>query len=128
MTVLMYHKRFIAPIKAGTKRQTIRRNRKRKIPVGAELSHRYWEGRGYRSPQVEIASGKCKAVFGITVESNRILIGQEGKPYRSGGIFGTAGLDDFARKDGFEDWADLQSYYREQKIKLPFYGVLIQWE
>lgn len=127
MTVLMYHKRFVAPILAGTKRQTIRRNRKRPIPVGAALSHRYWEGQGYRSPQIEIASGKCIAVFGITVEANRVLIGEAGKPYRNTGISGQ-GLDEFARRDGFMGWADMLAYYRIQKIKLPFCGVLIQWE
>jgi hypothetical protein len=125
MIVLMYHRRFVAPIKAKVKRHTIRRDRKRPINVGDKLSHRSWTGKAYRSKQEVIAEGTCTAVVPITVGTGCV--------WYAGGHSGPIlsldrDLDAFAVSDGFKDWADLQAYYVEQKISLPFRGVLIEWE
>ncbi len=122
MTTLMFHKRFVEPIKAGRKRHTIRRNGKRKIPVGADLSLRHWEGQGYRSPQVEFGTGVCTDVIAIRVSADGVKIGR-GPVYLAEPV----NLDEFAQSDGFHDWADMMDYYREQKIPLPFDGVIIEW-
>lgn len=126
MTVLMYQHRFAEPIKSGRKRQTIRPERKRPIQVGDALSHRIWEGKAYRSPQVEIAAGKCTAVFPVEVCQDYVAIGTD----YVATIHGASGaLNDFARADGFESWADMLAYFNEPPgYGLPFTGVLIQWE
>lgn len=123
MTVLMYQSRFAEPIRSGRKRQTIRPERKRPIKVGDELSHRMWEDKAYRSPQVEIASGKCIGVFQIQVNDGDVMIGNG--PW----VTAPSALDAFARDDGFEDWADMLAYFTSPgAYGLPFSGVLIQWE
>lgn len=125
MTTLMFHKRFVGPILSGRKTHTIRRNRKREIPVGDLLSLRHWEGQGYRSPQVEFFIGVCVDVLAIHVEKDMVAIGG-GAGFPLG--WATVGdLGDFARSDGFSDWPDMMDYYRCEKIALPFEGVLIEW-
>ena len=128
MTVLMFHKRFVAPILAGTKTHTIRRDRKRPIPIGDALSLRHWEGQGYRSPQVEFFTCICDAVFPIAVAVDHVRIGDPSEEVNAHIIATASGLDVFAISDGFEDWADMMAYYREQKIKLPFRSAeMIEW-
>ena len=125
MTTLMFHKRFVAPIQAGAKKQTIRPPRKRPIKVGDELSLRYWEGQGYRSPQIAILDTKCSGAFTIAVHKTGVLIGSG-----RGWIERPAELDEFARGDGFADWAEMQQWFSGEGRKdyvLPFMGVLIQW-
>jgi hypothetical protein len=126
MIVLMYQPRFAPPIKSGIKRHTIRPERKRPIKVGDELSHRMWEDKAYRSPQVEIATGVCTAVFQIKIEADAIYIGRPDFPL---GWAQVGDLDEFAASDGFENWADMLAYFTSPgAYGLPFTGVLIQWE
>lgn len=122
MIALLYHRRFVAPIKRKVKRHTIRRNRKRPVNVGDKLSHRCWSGVAYRSKQELITEGTCTAVIRITVGTGCVW-------YGNGLILSRQEhLDSFAVSDGFKDWADLQAYYADQKISLPFQGTIIEWE
>lgn len=125
MTTLMFHKRFIEPIQAGTKKQTIRPPRKRPIKVGDELALRYWVGKGYRSPQATILYASCTAVFSISINAECYVLGDESAIV--GSCSDPAKLDEFARADGFESWADMMAWYRSDGYGLPFEGVLIQW-
>lgn len=126
MTVLMYQKRFAPPIKSGRKRQTIRPERKIPIKVGDQLSHRVWEDKAYRSQQIEIATGKCIGILKIQIEQDAIHLGRDDFPL---GWAQVADMDEFARDDGFEDWADMLAYFNEPgAYGLPFTGILIQWE
>lgn len=122
MISLMFQPRFAAPILAGTKCQTIRPPRKRPIVVGQWLSLRRWEGKAYRSEQIEIAAVRCSGVFEITVSHDTIAIG---------GIASArlTVLNTFAHGDGFESWGAMKKYYElPGGYGLPFSGVLIQWE
>ncbi len=131
MTVLMFQPRFTDPIRSGQKCQTIRPPRKRPIKIGDDLSLRQWEGKAYRSPQVEIAAVRCSGVFEIEVRSNGITIGEADdfvnpRPPR---ITASAELNAFAQGDGFESWMEMRKYITQQSgYGLPFSGVLIQWE
>lgn len=42
-------------------------------------------------------------------------------------IVDTASLDAFARQDGFDNWQDFRSYFRDQ-YGLPWSGTLIVWK
>ena len=128
MTVLMYQKRFVAPILAGIKKQTIRPNRKRPIKVGDALSHRHWEDKAYRSPQVEFLANKCLASLAINIhDCGLIQIFDSKLETQLDEIDHIQDLDRFARGDGFTCWLDMRSYWLHNG-GLPFTGVLIQWE
>jgi hypothetical protein len=114
---LMFRPRFVEPILAGTKTQTIRPNRKRPIAPGTKLSLRRWAGKAYRSPQVVIREVECIATFPIEVRAD---------------------LDVFARGDGFPSWDAMLQHFRSapqasrgnqvgSAYGLPFTGTLIQW-
>lgn len=118
MTVLMFQPRFAEPIQSGRKCQTIRPARKRPIRIGEALSLRRWQGRAYWSPQVELASVRCSALFEIEVGLDGVLIaGSE-----------VSDLDEFALGDGFQSWVEMKSYFLSGSYGLPFSGVLIQWD
>lgn len=118
MTVLMFKKRFVAPIQAGIKRQTIRPKRKRPIKTGEALSLRYWEDKAYRSPQIEFGTGVALGTIDITVLESGIVLGD-------GSTAVVTDIDAFARSDGFANWADMKEFFT---YGMPFSGDLIQWE
>lgn len=123
MTVLMFQKRFVAPIQAGTKRHTIRPKRKRPIKEGEALSLRHWEDKAYRSPQIEFGTGIALGTLDIEIRADGIQIGlrvPEGRVVE---------LDRFAQSDGFENWDDMRCFFLSRfGYGLPFSGDLIQWE
>lgn len=120
MTVLMFQKRFIAPVLAGTKRQTIRPRRKRPIPVGAALSLRHWFDKPYRSPQVEFFATECAGYIDVTIRKAGVQLGTGDfvslKPR----------LDEFALADGFSCWLEMREFFMSRfGYGLPFAGTLI---
>jgi len=115
----MFQKRFVEPIKAGTKRQTIRPKRKRPIKEGEELSLRYWEDKAYRSPQIEFFQAKSLGTLAIEVFTSNVFIGATKDP--------VVDLDAFARADGFENWHYMREFFGNF-YGWPFYGCLILWE
>lgn len=117
---LMFESRFVAPIQAGTKRQTIRVDSR--VQPGDTLSLRRWTGRPYRSPQHPIVP----AVRVVSVQSLTIFVLDAGL-----GVF-VAGeqvhdVEAFARADGFNSEDDMAGRYRDRGIE-HFNGVLIRWE
>lgn len=124
MTVLLFQKCFVAPIQAGTKRQTIRPPRKRPIPIGAALSLRYWSEKPYRSPQIEFATTVCAITLCVRIEREFISLSRCGVPWQ-----GVRDLNAFARGDGFESWEEMREYFTSRfGYGLPFDGVLYGWE
>jgi hypothetical protein len=120
MTVLMFQKRFVEPIKTGTKRQTIRPKRKRPIKPGEALSLRHWEDKAYRSPQIEFFQAISTGTLPIQVYYSNIFVG-------SLGIAPITEIDAFARADGFENWHYMREFFGDF-YGFPFFGDLILWE
>ena len=120
MIVLTFQPRFRAMVLSGAKANTIRADRKRPVKVGDVLSLRGWSGRPYASKQVVVLDNQrcirtCPVVVGdhyIEVDGHR--------------CDDAATLYFFAVRDGFNGWADLIAYFREQG-PLPFVGTLIGW-
>jgi len=107
MPTLLFSPRFAPSVQAGTKRQTIRRPRKRPIRPGDQLSLRAWTGAPYRSKQRVLGVGVCQAVQPVTI--------------------GADFADDAeARRDGFTDAGDLRQWF-EATHGLPFHGLRICW-
>lgn len=122
MVAYSFRPRFVEPIQAGTKRQTIRAERKRHARPGEALQ--LYTGMRTRHCEL-IGRAICERVFPVT-----LLFGDEAE-YE--GIiapgFGFAGgLDGFARLDGFADWKELRAFWREHHPGIDeFTGVLISW-
>ncbi len=120
MSVLMFQERFADKVATGVKRQTIRPTRKRPIKAGDFLSLRKWEGKAYRSKQIELATGTCIGVYDIEILEHTAII--DGLDYDRRGV----GIHYFATADGFESWGHMRDWFKETH-GLPFVGSLIQW-
>lgn len=123
MVAYSFRKRFIEPIRAGTKAQTIRPFRKRHARPGEALQ--LYAGMRTKYCQL-IGRATCASVWPITirVDGDEILEteGVYGRksPFRS--------IDEFARGDGFADWAEMRAFWREEHPGTDLFdGVLIRW-
>lgn len=116
--VILFAAEFSPAIRAKTKRQTIRRDRKAAIFVGDCLELRQWEGVAYRSKQVEIDSVLCTKAAPIELTEEGAKIGDN--------VQNLLGLELLAREDGFTSWAAMQDWFRAN-YGLPFKGILIGW-
>lgn len=119
MPALLFEPRFWAPIVHGDKVHSIRRERKRPICGGMELSLRGWEGKPYRSKQRILCDVTCLTVLPIRIDAHGVYIDNYGR-------IDEDDMDEFAKSDGFESWPEMQAY-RDFSYGLPFVGDFIQW-
>lgn len=133
MVAYSYKSRFEAPIRAGIKPQTMRNERKRHARPGEEIQHYY----GMRTKHCRlIGRATCTAVTPVRIDFKRCNILVEGRVL----ISGIVGLDAFAVRDGFKDWADMRAFWaKEHSSKrkkghpppaplTAWRGVLIEWK
>jgi len=122
MVAYSFKKQFVAPILAGTKRQTIRAERKRHARPG-EAVQLYTAMRTRQCRQIGIAV--CTSVLGIQIDVEGGII----REMETGVAIRTAAdLDDFAMLDGFPNWSEMAAFWRENHPDTPvFSGVLIRW-
>ena len=123
MVAYNFQKRFVAPIRANTKRQTIRAERagRSRHARPGEAVQLYF---GLRTKHTRlIAAPTCESVSTVTLDFIRDLL-----------IFGDdrcvdeADHDAFAADDGFADWQDMREFWEKQHPGvLVFSGVLIRW-
>lgn len=122
MKYLLFLPRFEAPIRAGVKRQTIRRPRAKGAPaVGELVGLRRWTVQAYRSPQLEIGVARVERVLPIAVDlvdGLRVAV--------AGEELAGEDLDRFAVGDGFASAAELAEYWARERIR-SFEGVVYQW-
>ncbi|CAM5764657.1 hypothetical protein [Bosea minatitlanensis] len=116
------------PFTGIVKRQTIRAPRKRHARPGETLQ--LYQGMRTKHCRKIIPDPVC-----VDIRPVELFIEQSYVRFLDTGLaFGmTALLDDFARQDGFLDWADLQAFWRAAHpapVGLPpaFSGMLIRWE
>lgn len=132
MIAKMFQPKFHDLVKEGKKLQTIRpepKNPKYLPQVGQEISLRKWTGKPYRSPQEVLASGEITNVEPILIERDAIEFPFRRRQVENHLITERKELNQFARKDGFEDWQDLQQWFQENHGPTErFRGVLIQWK
>ena len=122
MTVFLFLPRFVDPIRAGTKLQTIRRTAR--VVSGQVMALRMWTGKPYRSPQENIVPPVVFAnvhTIWIAVDwfDNRIDVAIDGEPVED--------VPAFVRADGFRCVSDMVGYYRDHKVDA-FHGSLIRWK
>ncbi len=121
MPAISFQERFAGPVETRAKRQTIRPKRKREIKVGDTL-HLYTGMRTKRCRM--LGSAVCLDVIPIEISDEHIAINDAGKievlRRRE------AGLNRFARRDGFDSWEEMRDWFKN-RYGLPFEGVLITW-
>lgn len=134
MTAYSFKQRFIAPILAGTKTQTIRADRRRHARPGGQLQLYT----GMRTKQCRlIALATCAAVGKIIISfvgpgNVKIELPGEAGPIRSG-MYGPRwgavhDLDTFSRRDGFTNWDDMRAFWRAERGDVSEWdGVIICW-
>lgn len=138
MVAYSFQRRFGPQIQAGLglmpvtgllvpKRHTIRRDRRRHARPGEEVQLYH----GMRTKRCElIGRARCTSVGPIEIHFRRRSTGDwmhhdalPEKMDRSGD------LDQFAKSDGFQDWADLRAFWSEEHPGIEdFAGVIIFWE
>lgn len=122
MVAYNFQKRFIDPIRAGTKRQTIRAQRRLHACEGVWMQLYY----GQRTKHCEkiIEDQVCSHVVPI-----KIVIGPRSFLYIEvlGLPMPSDMFDAFAVKDGFENAADMHEFFLRLYGKGTFNGLLIGW-
>lgn len=121
MVAYSFMAQFRAPILAGTKRQTIRAERKRHALPGEQVQ--FYTGMRTRHCRI-IGRAVCSTVSPVTIAVAEGWVdddcGRMTDPYF---------LDAFAHLDGFTAWNALVTFWRKVHPDVAvFSGVLIRWE
>lgn len=117
--VRLFQPRFAALVEAGAKTQTVRRKPKRLPAAGDTISLRCWTGLPYRSKQRILRTATIAEVMDVQIYGDSIRLGER--------RLSASEREDFARADGFRDFAQLAAWFR-QTHDLPFEGILIRWQ
>lgn len=123
MVAYNFQGRFVAAIRAGNKRQTIRAERagRSRHARPGEIVQLY---QGMRTKHCRlIAAPPCEAVWPVQLDLDAgVVILPQAKHVDP------ADLDAFAWSDGFCDWAAMTMFWRDRHPGvLLFSGVLIRW-
>lgn len=120
MVAYSFKAQFRTRILAGTKRQTIRSDRKRHARPGEQIQ--LYTGMRTRSCAL-IARAICQACVPI-----RIGVADQWIETETGRIDDLPTLELFAAVDGFESWSAMRAFWqREHRDQPTFFGVLIRW-
>jgi hypothetical protein len=115
MVAYNFQDRFADDVASGRKRQTIRANSKRRHARPGETVQLY---NGLRRTTCRLLRlGTCLSTFRCRITASDVFLGRER----------IHNVDDFARADGFADFAAMKEWFAETH-GLPFNGVLIIWE
>ena len=122
MVAYSFHKRFIEPIRAGFKTQTIRAQRDRHARPGERIGL-YWGMRTAQCTKI-IPDPRCTAIMAVELwfgpARDIIRITTDEVPVRD--------IDAFAQRDGFTDAEDMAAFWATNHgLVCCFTGVLIEW-
>lgn len=118
MAAFNFKKRWREPVRAGTKRQTVRAPRAdgRDPEPGQQLQLYY----GMRTKQCELLRrARCTGRKTVTIDFGHLEI--------DGRVQNEGQRDIFAIADGFEHFDDLQEFFAETH-GLPFSGFVYYWD
>lgn len=132
MALFTFKRRFVDPIRAGTKRQTIRASRKNLGshgkpggPITLQTGSRFKPEPLGRSVCSGLGSIRMNLALGhVFIDP---LPGERG-PAMHSVYTDQLRLDRFAREDGFADWADLCAFWAENHPgQTLFSGIITKW-
>lgn len=120
MVAYNFHKRFVPRIRDGSKPQTIRAERKRHARPGEEIQ--LYTGMRTRYCRL-LGQPICEAIWPIVIELDAQIVLLNGRVIKASGE-----LDAFAFQDGFDDWDQMDGFWRKNHPGISaFRGVLIRW-
>jgi len=122
MVAYSFKRRFVAPIEARTKLQTIRRERRRQARPGEELQ--LYQGMRTRQCRL-IGRPVCRSVLPLIID---IADGGITMIDVGGQRLAPNEMHSFACADGFSDLADMSRFWLEEHGAGRFTGVLITWD
>ena len=128
MVAYRFQKRFAPLILARTKTQTIRGHRKRHARQGEELQ--LYTGMRTSFCQL-IGKPTCSGVSKIHLSLFPSTVASFVQIHRWNGSVSISGdgLQDFAKKDGFNNWRDMVDFWQVyHQGAHEFDGVLIEWD
>jgi hypothetical protein len=126
--IYSFEKRFVPFILAGTKKHTIRDLRKYPDKAGNTL-HLY---QGLRTEKAKLIKRvKCVKIEEISIEQSGTLWPQYTVRI-DGNMLDKSECEALARRDGFENFRDMISFWvhpkgKRKKSRLPFRGQIIHW-
>lgn len=124
MVAYSFKQRFVTPILAGTKAQTVRKDRRRHARPGEEVQ--LYTGLRTRQCRL-IGRATCVEVLPITILFDDEDDEREG--IITPGFGWPGGIEGFARDDGFDTWADLKAFWRQEHPGVEeFRGVVVLWK
>jgi len=116
MPAYNFKKEFAAKVEAETKRQTIRKPRKRPTVVG-DILHLYTGIRTKKCRRL-LPPVACHCVFDVLITEKGARLDDY--------VVKEENLNTFARRDGFESWDEMKDFF-EKQYGLPFEGKIICW-
>lgn len=117
MVAYNFQGRFANMVQIGVKRQTIRRNASAKVGDRLQL---YTGQRTKHCRKLVALDPVVIAVHPVVLQPHSITINK--KPH-----FGPA-ADEVARDDGFTDYAEMWTWFKEKYCADIFHGVLTKWQ
>jgi len=121
--ILTFKPQFVEPIKAGTKIHTIRTDKKGRWKTGMKIQFWCNNPRHILVSPYQFQSGICTDVKEIIIDfiHNDILIINSLKE-KNTILSGISKLNEFACKDGFEDWESLKRWFFFEYGEKHFFG------
>lgn len=117
MVAFNFAKQFADPVERREKRQTIRRTKRAKVGDRIQLYT------GQRTPDCRKLSSidpVCTCVDYVAIRPDYLTVGDATKHPRD--------MDEFAKLDGFESYADMVRWFQDRYGETSFIGYLHRWE
>lgn len=117
MVAFNFAAEFSGPVERREKKQTIRQTRRAKIGDRIQL---YTGQRTLDCRKLSDVDPVCTFVGYVAIRPNGLTVGDVTKHPRD--------IDEFARLDGFADYADMQRWFYDRYGTNDFVGYLHRWE
>lgn len=117
MVAINFKRQFADKVRDGSKRQTIRKERKRPIVTGTKLQLYVAQRSSNAEKMLDTVCTKTEAIF-IDVGGAWVMVGGRDLTFEQ--------KQELAHADGFKDWGALLEFI-QYSYGLPFDGRVIHW-
>ncbi|RWN33447.1 hypothetical protein [Mesorhizobium sp.] len=117
MVAFNFQKQFAEPIERREKTQTIRQNKRAKVGDRIQL---YTGMRTKQCRKLVEVDPVCVCIDYVAIRPDYLTVGDVRKHPRD--------RDEFARLDGFKDYADMVAWFQDRYGQPSFIGYLHRWE
>ena len=117
MVALNFSPEFAGPVERREKRQTIRQTRRAKVGDSIQL---YTGQRTAACRKLSADDPVCTCVDYVAIRPDSLTVGNVNNHPRD--------MDEFARLDGFKDYADMHLWFSDRYGRETFIGYLHRWD